>query len=79
MGVSPSAWYFTLADVPGVTVRHITDAAGRADVEYSFPFTGSVTGILFNARTYQFAGSLESGAATLLLQQATVSGPGVRP
>jgi hypothetical protein len=79
VGVSPSTWYFSLADVPGVTVKHITDAAGRADVEFSFPFSGGVTGILFNARTYQFAGYLESGAATLLLQQATVSGPGVLP
>jgi hypothetical protein len=79
IGVSPFTWYFSLAEVPGVTIKHITDAAGRADVEFSFPFTSGVTGILFNARTYQFAGYVESGAATLLLQQANVSGPGVRP
>jgi hypothetical protein len=79
IGVSPLTWYFSLADVPGVTIKHVTDAAGRADVEFSFPLTSGVTGILFNARTYQFAGYLENGAVTLLLQQANVSGPGVRP
>jgi hypothetical protein len=79
IGVSPLTWYFSLADVPGVTIKHITDAAGRADVEFSFPLTSGVTGILYNARTYQFAGYLDNGAVTLLLQQANVSGPGVRP
>jgi hypothetical protein len=76
---TPFTWFFSLADVPGVTVRHITDAAGRTDVEFSFPFTGGVTGILFDARTYQFAGYVKGSAQTLLLQQANVSGPGVRP
>lgn len=79
IGVSPLAWYFSLADVPGVTIKHVTDAAGRADVEFSFPLTSGVTGILYSARTYQFAGYLDNGAVTLLLQQANVSGPGVRP
>lgn len=79
VGISSLTWYFSLADVPGVTVKNITDAAGRADVEFSFPLTGSVTGILFDASTYQFAGYVESGAQTLLLQQANVSGPGVLP
>jgi hypothetical protein len=79
IGVSPLTWYFSLADVPGVTIKHITDAAGRADVEFSFPVTSGVTGILFNARTFQFAGYLENGAVTLLLQQANVAAPGVRP
>jgi len=65
--------------VPGVTVQNITDAAGRADVEFSFPYTSGVTGILFNARTYQFAGYVRSGAQTLLLQQASVARPGVLP
>jgi hypothetical protein len=78
-GLSSLAWYFSLADVPGVTVQKITDAAGRADVEFRFPFTGGVTGILFDARTYRFAGYVRSGAQTLLLQQANVTGPGVRP
>jgi hypothetical protein len=79
IGVSPLTWYFSLADVPGVTIKHVTDAAGRADVEFSFPLTSGVTAILYNARTYQFAGYLDNGAVTLLLQQANVSGPGVRP
>jgi hypothetical protein len=79
MSISPLIWYFSLADVPGVAVKHITDSAGRADVEFSFSFTKGVTGILFDASTYQFAGYVKGGAQTLLLQQANVSGPGVRP
>ena len=79
VGISWLTWYFSLADVPGVTVKNIIDAAGRADVEFSFPFTDGVTGILFDASTYQFAGSVQSGAQTLLLQQANVAGPGVLP
>ena len=79
VGISPFIWSFSLADVPGVAVKHITDSAGRADVEFSFPFTNGVTGILFDARTYQFAGYVKGGVQTLLLQQANVSGPGVRP
>lgn len=77
--IGPITWYFSLADVPGVTVKHITDAAGHADVEISFPFTDGVTGILLDASTYQFAGYVKNGAQTLLLQQANVSGPGVLP
>jgi hypothetical protein len=79
VGISPFIWCFSLAEVPGVAVKHITDSAGRADVEFSFPFTNGVTGILFDARTYQFAGYVKGGVQTLLLQQANVSGPGVRP
>ncbi|HZR54174.1 MAG TPA: CU044_5270 family protein [Streptosporangiaceae bacterium] len=79
VGISPVIWFFALADVPGVTVQHITDAAGRADVEFSFPFTDGVTGILVNASTYGFAGYIKDKAQTLLLQQADVSGPGVLP
>jgi hypothetical protein len=79
VGISSLTWYFSLADVPGVTVQHITDAAGRADLEFSFPFTSGVTGILFDASTYRFAGYVQSGAQTLLLQQANVAGPGVLP
>ena len=79
MGISPFIWCFSLADVPGVAVKHLTDSAGRADVEFSFPFTNGVTGILFDARTYQFAGYVKGGVLILLLQQANVSGPGVRP
>lgn len=76
---TPFVWYFSLAYVPGVTVRRITDAAGRADVEFRFPFSGGVTGVLVDARTYGFAGYVKDGAQTLLLRQADVSGPGVRP
>jgi hypothetical protein len=79
VGIASLTWYFSLADVPGVTVKKITDAAGRADVEFSFPDPGGVTGILFDASTYRFAGYVRSGAQTLLLQQADVSGPGVLP
>ena len=75
----PFVWYFPLAYVPGVTVERITDAASRADVEFRFPFAGGVTGILLDARTYRFAGYVKDGAQTLLLRQADVSGPGVRP
>jgi len=78
-GTSPVIWFFALADVPGVTVRTITDTAGRADVEFSFPFGDGVTGILFRAGSYRFAGYVKGEAQTLLLQQADVSGPGVRP
>jgi hypothetical protein len=78
MGITPPAWYFSLADVPGATAQHITDSAGRADVEFSFPFTNGVTGILFDARTYQFAGYVKGGVQTLLLKQVNVSGPGRR-
>jgi hypothetical protein len=77
--IRPAIWYFALADVPGVTVKHITDAAGRADVEFRLPFADGVTGILLDAATYQFAGYVKDGTQTLLLQQANVSGPGVRP
>ena len=79
VGITPLTWYFSLADVPGVTVQRITDAAGRADVEFSFPFPDGVTGILLDASSYQFAGYVNSGAQTLLLRQANVSGPGVLP
>jgi hypothetical protein len=79
VGMTPLTWYFSLAEVPGTSVRHITDAAGRADVEFSFPFADGVTAILLDARTYQFAGYVNGGAQTLLLRQAQVSGPGVRP
>jgi hypothetical protein len=78
-GISPLTWYLALADVPGVTTGHVTDTAGRADVEFRFPFAGGVTGILLDARTYRFAGYMEDGAQTLLLRQATVAGPGIRP
>jgi len=79
VGLPSLTWYFSLADVPEIAVKTITDAAGRADVEFSFPLAGGVTGIFFDARTYRFAGYLTSGGQTLLLQQANVSRPGVLP
>jgi hypothetical protein len=77
--VPPLTWYLALAAVPGVTVGHVTDTAGRADVEFRFPFAGGVTGILLDARTYRFAGYVKDGTQTLLLRQVNVAGPGVRP
>jgi hypothetical protein len=77
--VPPLTWYLALAAVPGVTVGQVTDGAGRADLEFRFPFTSGVTGILLDARTYRFAGYVKDGAQTLLLRQANVAGPGVRP
>jgi len=79
VGISSLTWYFSLVNLRGVTVKNITDAAGRADVEFSFPFTGGVTRILFDVSTFQFASYVENGTQTLLLQQANVSGPGVLP
>jgi hypothetical protein len=75
----PLTWYLALAAVPGVTAGHVTDTVGRADIEFRFPFTNGVTGILLDARTYRFAGYVKDGAQTLLLRQANVAGPGVRP
>jgi hypothetical protein len=79
VNITPLTWYLALAAVPGVTIGHVTDVAGRADVEFRFPFTSGVTGILLDARTYRFAGYVKDGAQTLLLRQANVAGPGVRP
>ena len=72
-------WALALADVPGASVQNITDAAGQRDIEFTFPFTDGVTGILINAGTYHFAGYVTGGAQTLLVKQANVSGPGVLP
>jgi hypothetical protein len=77
--LSPLTWYLSLAAVPGVTVEHVTDTAGRADLEFRFPFAGGVTGILLDVGTYRFAGYVKDGTQTLLLRQANVAGPGIRP
>ncbi len=74
-----ASWFMALADVPGVTLQNVTDAAGQHDIEFTFPFTDGVTGILLDASTYQYAGYVRGAAQTLLLKQATVSGPGVLP
>jgi hypothetical protein len=82
---SPSAsWFYALADVPGVSVQHVTDAAGQQDIAFTFPRQDGVTAILvnadlLNAGTVQYEGYVRDGQQTLVLNQALVSGPGVRP
>lgn len=68
--------FLLLADIPRVTVAHVTDVAGQADMAFRFPFTDGVTEILFNARTYQFAGYVRDGSETVITKKANVSGPG---
>jgi hypothetical protein len=79
-----SSWFLALADVPGVSLQHVTDAAGQQDIAFTFPFRDGVTAILVNARllnagTIQYEGYVRDGQQTLVLNQALVSGPGVRP
>jgi len=79
-----AAWFYALADVPGVSVPHITDAAGRHDIAFTFPSQDGVTAIfvnerLLNAGTIQYEGYVRNGQQTLILHQASVSGPGARP
>jgi hypothetical protein len=78
-----ATWYYALAAVPGVGVQHITDQAGHRDIEFTFPSQDGVTGILVNAAltygTVQYEGYVRDGQQTLVLNQALVSGPGVRP
>jgi hypothetical protein len=77
-------WFYALADVPGVSVQHVTDAAGQQDLAFTFPSQDGITAILVNARllnagTIQYEGYVRDGQQTLILNQAPVSGPGVRP
>jgi hypothetical protein len=77
-------FFLALADVPGVSVQHITDAAGQRDIEFTFPFKDGVTALLVNATslnagTVEYEGYVRDGQQTLVLNQALVSGPGVRP
>jgi hypothetical protein len=79
-----AVWFYALADVPGVSVQHITDAAGQHDIAFTFPSQDGVTAILvnadlLNAGTIQYAGYVRNGQQTLVLHQAPVSGPGARP
>jgi hypothetical protein len=69
-------WFLLPAEMPGVTVQHVTDVAGRADIAFRFPFTDGVTEILFNASTYQFTGYVRDGSETVITKEAAVSGPG---
>jgi hypothetical protein len=79
-----AVWFHALADVPGVSVQHITDAAGQHDIAFTFPAQDGVTAILvnaglLNAGTIQYEGYVRNGQQTLVLHQAPVSGPGARP
>jgi hypothetical protein len=79
-----ATWFYALADVPGVSVQHITNAAGQKDIAFTFPARDGVTAILINARqlnagAIQYDGYVRDGQQTLVLDQALVRGPGVRP
>ena len=79
-----ASWFLALADVPGVGLRSITDAAGNHDIEFTFPAADGVTGILVNATLLdkgdvQYEGYIRNGQQTLVLDQTPVSGPGVQP
>lgn len=69
-------WFLMLAEVPGVTVRQVTDVTGQADVALSFPFTDGITQILFNASSYRFTGYVRGGVQTVITKETAVSGPG---
>lgn len=79
-----ATWFYALADVPGVSLRHVTDAAGQQDIAFTFPSQDGVTAILVNERllsagTIQYEGYVRDSQQTLVLNQTPVSGPGVRP
>jgi hypothetical protein len=69
-------WFLMLADIPGVTVRQVTDVTGQADVAFRFPFTDGVTEILLSASTHRFVGYVRGGIETVITKEVTVSGPG---
>jgi hypothetical protein len=70
--------FLMLADIPGVTVRQVTDVTGQADVAFQFPFTDGITQILLNASTYRLAGYVRDGVETVVTKEVAVSGPGSR-
>jgi hypothetical protein len=74
--IMQGSWYLLLAEIPGVTVEHITDVAGQADLALRFPFTDGVTEILFNASTYRLVGYVRNGTETVITKVAEVTGPG---
>jgi len=74
-GIAPPASFLALADVPGVTVAHVTDLTGQADVALRFPFTNGVTEILFNANSY-VVGYVRDGIETVITKEVPVTGPG---
>ena len=75
-GLTQPNFFLILADVPGVTVKPVTDVAGQADIAFHFPFTGGITEILVSARTHRFAGYVRDGVETVITRQAPVAGPG---
>jgi hypothetical protein len=79
-----ATWFYALADVPGVSLQHVTDAAGQQDIAFTFPSQDGVTAILVNERllnagTVQYEGYVRDSQQTLVLNQTPVSGPGARP
>jgi len=70
------SWFLVLADIPGVTVEHVTDVTGQADIAFRFPFTDGISEILFNASTYELVGYVRSGIETVMTRQVVVTGPG---
>jgi hypothetical protein len=75
-GGTDGTWFLMLADIPGVTVQHVTDVTGQADVAFGFPFTDGITQVLFNASTHLFVGYVRGGVETVITKEATVAGPG---
>jgi hypothetical protein len=79
-----ATWFLALADVPGVSLQHITDAAGQQDIAFTFPPQDGITAIFVNASLLnrgeiQYEGYVRNGQQTLVINQALVSEPGVRP
>ncbi len=75
-GLTQPSFFLILADVPGVTVKRVTDVAGQADVAFHFPFTDGITEILVSARTHRFAGYVRDGVETVITKEAPVAGAG---
>ncbi len=70
------SWFLLLADIPGVTVAHLTDVSGQANIALRFPFNDGVTEILFNASNYALVGYVRDGVQTVLTKAIAVTGPG---
>jgi len=70
------SWFLLLASIPGVTVAHLTDVTGQADIALRFPFRDGVTEILFKASDYALVGYVRDGVQTVLTKAIAVTGPG---
>jgi len=70
------SWFLLLAGTPGVTVAHLTDVTGQADIALRFPFSDGVTEILFYASDYALVGYVRDGVQTVLTKAIAVTGPG---